>query len=302
MQPPHVQLQLCPPGRTNVTEETLRGLYKPVADRLSGNNCVARYWDRWRAGTVVCGRACGTPRRCGETNDRSARKSLMYGAGRTVRRAMTLTTGGAYSHLGCRFDCPRGYRGKPHRRAATPGRGASAGRRKAAAALARVVQAGPGPAARGWHVSAGARMRSAPYPGRGCPLPGRPRPVSFCPSHASHRHVHGKTEAVYRFGTIPSRPLLRAPRAAAPAGAPPPGGSRRRDPAFRRTDPSNQIPLWQEVSAMALHICHKRKFLISHSGAAATRYCNAHRVCLHGNASNHAGFRHCRMWKTHIFN
>jgi hypothetical protein len=99
-----------------------------------------------------------------------------------ARRGLSLR-GGAYSHFGCRFDCPRGHRGKPHRREAAPGRGAPFGRGKAAAALARVVQGGPGPAARGRHVSRWCRTRRAPHPGaRMSPLPGHPRPVSFRPS------------------------------------------------------------------------------------------------------------------------
>jgi hypothetical protein len=111
----------------------------------------------------------------------------MCGAGRTGRRATNSLQGGAYSHLGCRFDCPRGHRGELFRRQAAPGRGAPAGRSQTAAAFACVVRGGPGPAARGRHV-AGPRTLGVPLPGRGCLSLRRPRPVSFHPvRHASTR-------------------------------------------------------------------------------------------------------------------
>jgi hypothetical protein len=116
--------------------------------------------------TAAWWQASGAPRWCGVTNDRSARKSLSTVQVAPDGAPVLLTTGGAYSHLGCRFDCPRGHRGKPHRREQAPGRGACPGRRKAAAALARVVQPGPGSAARGRHVGRPADATSAPHGAR----------------------------------------------------------------------------------------------------------------------------------------
>jgi hypothetical protein len=135
-------------------------------------------------GRRVKGRRTGPARRCAETNDRSAWKSLRYGAGRTGRRATNSSLGGAYSHLGCRFDCPRGHRGKPVRREAAPGRGASTGRSQAAAALACVVRGGPGPAARGRHV-AGPRTLGAPLTGARMSLYETSAPRVFL-SHPPH--------------------------------------------------------------------------------------------------------------------
>jgi hypothetical protein len=204
------------PSGQRAPVETLLTLYKLVILPLSGNKRVARCRGRWRAGTAVAGRRAGHPRRRAETNDRSAWKSLKYGAGRTARRARTLTTGGAYSHFGCRFDCPRGHCGKPHRREAAPGRGAPFGRRKAAAALARVAQGGPGPAARGRHVSRRRRTRSAPSRGADVPRRDVRAPCLFVPPQphidTSARTGVGATPSPSSADSIAPRatPLLRA--------------------------------------------------------------------------------------------
>ena len=234
----------------------------------------------------------------------------MCGAGRSARRARTLTTGGAYSHFGCRFDCPRGHRGKPHRREAAPGRGAPARGRKAAAALACVVQGGPGPAARGRHVKAGpAAARRAPLHGARMSLIGTSAP-RVVPSLFRRTSTRACTAAPRPPWGHPADPApewpLRPDTSTRPGLHLDPTAARRvPDLHLRGPAPAADSPLpstWATCAAMLLHVRDERKFPDFHSGASATRHCNAHHLCLQRNASIHAGFRQRRMWKSHIFN
>jgi hypothetical protein len=233
-------------------------------------------------GRRVKGRRTGPARRCAETNDRSAWKSLRYGAGRTGRRATNSSLGGAYSHLGCRFDCPRGHRGKPVRREAAPGRGASTGRSQAAAALACVVRGGPGPAARGRYV-AGPRTLGAPLTGARMSLYETSAPRVFL-SHPPHIDTS-------RSDPIPASRMSAAPSPHSSAHPPPdcsparaqnhpspapPGGS----PALAPPAPYPPLPvICGPRAAMSIHVATKRKFLDFHSGGSATRHCNPHPLC-----------------------
>lgn len=129
---------------------------------------------------------------------------------RTARHEL-LATGGAYSHLGCRFDCPRGHRGELFRRQAAPGRGAPAGRSQTAAAFACVVRGGPGPAARGRHV-AGPRTLGVPLPGARMSLSETSAP----------RVVSSRSP---RFDTRRTDPAVHEVHARRTASTPPPSGS-----------------------------------------------------------------------------
>jgi hypothetical protein len=212
--------------------------------RVVGSDGEQRRW--------VYGRGASPVRQGGETNDRSARNLLVPVAGRTGRRATYPPRGGAYSHFGCRIDCPRGHRGKPYGSTAAPGRGAPFGRRKAAAALARDLQAGPGPAARGRHVAGPRFAAKRPFHGaRTSPCgASAPRVALSLPRLDSTRR------RLLRAG-CPSHPSREVAASRVPVG-----GS-----ASQRT-----------VCAMAIHVRHKRKFRDFHSGQAATPHSGPHLV------------------------
>jgi hypothetical protein len=132
-----------------------------------------------------------------------------------MARHTPLIGGGAYSHLGCRFDCHRGHRGKPYGSPAAPGRrsGAPARRREAAAAVAGPGAPGSRPASRGGNVRparhpVGAIVRDADAPfGASASLFRAPHPP---PTERSTEDARvPPTRCGSAAATLPSTPSIR---------------------------------------------------------------------------------------------